>query len=214
MLRAAGRGAHRRRGDAAGAVLGDDHASRAGGAGGAQHRAQVLRVLDVVEEDDERVLLVSRGGDDLVERHVGIAGDLQRHALVVAEAHQPVEPVAVHRPHRDPPRVGLVADAGELVVVVRRRWEHDLRRLAPAGGERLLHRVAAVDPLAAADLLARSAEVAGPVLTPVRRAHASASASGAAPPFAPGRPPRGRAFRNILSGAPSSPKRARIIRSR
>jgi hypothetical protein len=55
VLDGAGRGlAHRRR-HLGGAALGDHHARRAGALGRAADRPEVLRVLDLVERDQQRL---------------------------------------------------------------------------------------------------------------------------------------------------------------
>ena len=55
VLDGAGRGLADRGRHLGGAALGDHDAGRAGALGGAADRAEVLRVLDLVERDDQRL---------------------------------------------------------------------------------------------------------------------------------------------------------------
>ncbi len=106
----------------------------------------------MVQHDHERVLVFARRVENLLERHVGIAGRLERHALMVAEPRQLVELGTVHRAHDDAPRMRFVAYPAQLVVLVRRRRrQNHFRGRAPSRRERLLDRIASIEPFAAGD---------------------------------------------------------------
>ena len=80
----AGRGIDHRRGDAGGAMAGQDDAMHTAGLGAAQQRAQVLRVLHLVEQQQQRGLAARLGQrQGLVEAGVGIRPRGQGHALMV-----------------------------------------------------------------------------------------------------------------------------------
>lgn len=135
----------------AGAALGDDHAVAAEGGDGADDRAEVARVGDAVEGDDQRlVAVVVRGGREVLGVRVLVRRDLEDQALVV-------EPVghAVELGARGFHQVDVAALAGELegladaLVVV-----DELLDVEGGGGnavaQRLEDRVAADDHLAGA----------------------------------------------------------------
>ena len=118
MLRAACGGADRCGRYAARAVLGYDDARSPDGACRAQYRTDVLRVLEMVEYDDERIFVLFDGCKELVEADLRIARGLEGDALVVPEARELVQLVALHRSDDQTTRVRLVADAADLVVFV------------------------------------------------------------------------------------------------
>ena len=72
-----------------GAALGEDHAVDAGRLGGAQQRAEVGRVLEVLEDQQQRVVGANRRpGEELGKVGESPLGDLQQDALVPVEAGQ------------------------------------------------------------------------------------------------------------------------------
>ena len=87
MLDGAGRGLADGRGHGGRAPLGDHDPGRAGHLGRAADRAEVVRVLDLVEGDDQGV----RVGEQRARIGVGIGIDLGDDALVVGRAGQPLE---------------------------------------------------------------------------------------------------------------------------
>ena len=111
----------------------------------------------MVKDNDERILVLFDERDDLLEPDVGISRRLERNALVVSEPRQLVELIALHRADYEPTTLCLVADALNLLVLVRkRRRQDDLRARAASGRERLLDGIASVNPLAAGHHLPRS----------------------------------------------------------
>ena len=162
------------RGDATRTVLGDDDPRCANGAGRPKNRADILGILKVVQHQDERILVGLNIRKKFLKPDIGIARRLQGNTLMVSEARQPIQLVAVHRTHDEPPRMRLVADAPNLLVLIREcRRKDDFRRRAPPGGKRLLDRIATKNPLPARHQFAGSLMMPVPVVhyldeTPIR----------------------------------------------
>lgn len=97
-------------GHAGGAALGHDHAVAAEGGDGADDGAEVARVGDAVECDDQRVLaVVVGGGCEVLRLRVLVRRDLEDEALVVEAVRHAVELGA-----RGFHQVDVAACAGEL----------------------------------------------------------------------------------------------------
>ena len=76
---------------------------------------------------------------------------------MMSKPRQLVELVALHRADDEPTAPRLVADALQLVILVRiRRRQDDLRARAASRGKRLLDGIPSVDPLPAGDHLPRT----------------------------------------------------------
>ena len=122
--------------DMRGTPLGQQHARRAGGLGRAADRADVLRVLHLVEGDEQRV----GRGEQIVQFGVRVRVDLSHDALVVGRAAALLELGGGRR---------LDALAGKpssraAPVVAQMRWTRRRR-----GAQRLVDRVAPVEELPA-----------------------------------------------------------------
>ena len=79
-----------------GAALGDDDAVRTGGLRGTDDRAEVVRVLDAVADDDERrFAALLRDAEDVVERDIFLRGGLRDNALMRAGDAHVIELAAV-----------------------------------------------------------------------------------------------------------------------
>ena len=87
----AGAGPPGGRGHAGGPTLGQEDALRAERGRRPDHRAEVARVGDPVQRDQQRRGLLQRGGDQVVERLVGERRHLQADALVQHAAGHPVQ---------------------------------------------------------------------------------------------------------------------------
>lgn len=111
-----------------GAALGDDDAVRTGGFGGTDDRAEVVRVLDAVADDDERGLTaLLRDTENVVERYIFLCGGLRDDALMGAGDAHVVELAAV---------AGHGRDAALF------RLGGNVREVCALGEEDLVHRAA------------------------------------------------------------------------
>ena len=99
--------------EARAAPFGNDHAVHARAFGGADDRAEVVGILQLVENDEEgRLVLFLRVGEDVVERAVILGGGEGDDALMGSDAAEKVELGAVDLLDRDLlfPRLGEDAD--------------------------------------------------------------------------------------------------------
>ena len=101
------------RGNACGAAVGQDDTVDAHGLGGADQRAEVLRVLQVVEDEQQRRFACGFGArQQVVYLHIGIVAHFQRDALGMGVLlGQLLEEAAFDRAHR---HVGSLGGRGDL----------------------------------------------------------------------------------------------------
>jgi lipopolysaccharide export system permease protein len=102
--RSRGGGLDRRR-DRDGAVLGDDHPPEAAGQTGAQHGTEILRILHLVDAENDPGLLAQH----LVERGVGKRPGLSHNAVMVPRSGQRRQPGLVSRLDRYSSRRGQLS---------------------------------------------------------------------------------------------------------
>src|SRR5664280_688887 len=118
-----------------------DHSVDAGGLGGSEQRAEVLRILERIEHEDERRLLALDGsGEDVVQ-----AGELAlvRHegdALMTVETGERRKGAPFHLHYRDA-QVGCVKD--KLLKSLATLGYHEESDRLASGDESLLNGVAA-----------------------------------------------------------------------
>ena len=114
MLDCAGAGIAHGRGDARGAAIRDDDAVHPHGLGGADQRAQVLGVLQMVEDEQQRRFAGAFGRcQTLVQIDIRIIVAFQRHALAVDLLHpQLVKDAAAQVAHRRRPGLRRGQDVG------------------------------------------------------------------------------------------------------
>lgn len=96
ILESAGRGFGHGFGQPRRAALGHDHGGGSGGVGGAHDGAQVVRVLDAVQDNDE-----PRALQDVLQFAVLDGGSQSEDTLVRADARQPVQGLAGLEANRD-----------------------------------------------------------------------------------------------------------------
>jgi hypothetical protein len=101
--------------DAHGAAFRDDDAVGAGGVGGADDGAEVVRVLDAIEDDDEGVLAAALG-EEVVEIVVAFLRDYGDDALMRGGVGHSLEFVAAKEADGDAGVTGVVDDALKLLV--------------------------------------------------------------------------------------------------
>src|SRR5450759_4253634 len=118
-----------------------DHAVDAGGLGGSEQRAEVLRILERIEHENERCLVALDGsGEDVVQAGELALGRDERDALMAVETGKGCKGAAFHLHYRDA-QVGCVQDKLlKSLATLGHNEESD--RLA-SGDERLLDGVAA-----------------------------------------------------------------------
>ena len=123
----------------------EDDAVDPGRLGAAQQRADVLRILERIEDEDERRLVALRGtGQDVVERREPARLDDERDALVAVEPGDRGQRAALDLDDRDA-QPGRVED--ELLEGVPALRDDQQAMGGPAGREDLLDRAAAGDQL-------------------------------------------------------------------
>ena len=162
-----------------GAVPGQDDAGHAGALGAAQQRAEVPRIGDAGDDEQERRHTAGAGRTEVVERHRLDRLGPGEHALRRVRAGFGVEPAAGDRLHPHPPADGERLDPVELLRRVLAVGQPQLADRSATGREQLEDSLPALD-LVAAELPARPRPVA--------------------PRRVPARPALPRAFRPRLAG--------------
>ena len=121
----------------------EQDAVHAGRLGAAQERADVLRILERVEDEDERRLAaLGRAGQDVVERREPARRDDERDALVAVEAGERGQRAALDLDDRDPQARRVQDELLERLAALRARRAADAPRAGrrtpprPAGGRR------------------------------------------------------------------------------
>jgi len=139
-LAGAGRSFDRRGREAGAVVLRDDDEVDAEAVGDAENGAEVLRVGDAVEDEDERRRLPI---DDVVEVGVRPLGDVGDDTVVHAASGQAVDLLRRHLPHRHARALRLGDGALQLRAVLARHADvvHAVRMRA----QRLEHGIESVD---------------------------------------------------------------------
>ena len=108
VLDGAGRRLDRRRAERRLAMRREQDAVHAGRLGAAQERPDVVRILERVEDEDERRLAALRGpGEDVVQAREPARFDDERHALVAIEAGQRRQRATFDLDDRDPQVRGM-----------------------------------------------------------------------------------------------------------
>ena len=176
----------------------------AGRLGAAQERPDVLRILERVEDEDER-WLVALGGprEDVVERRELARLDDQGHALVAIEAGKRGQRAALELDDRQA-QAGRVED--ELLERLPTLRDDEQPMCRPTGDERLLDRAASRDELLVlAENVRRRQGVAGR-----RRTGAAAAAVGRPCPGLPAAPPAGLAGLDPVRDGVAGPDRGLV----
>src|SRR5690606_27169574 len=142
---ASGGAAHHAR-DAGAPPRGEDDAVGAERDGAADDGAEVVRIGDLVERDEERAL--GRAGEELLQREVGELGRERDHPLVAESLGELVELLTAHELDADRERARELDDAGVTSLVAAEDVDH-LERLGivtierfedePRAGEDALH---------------------------------------------------------------------------
>ncbi len=146
VLGRTGAGLDRHGAQGRGTALGEHHAIHPGAIGHAQQGAQVLRVLDAIQGQDE-ASGAGRGGGRRVEIFYGekfLRFDQRHYALVSGRLGQQRKLLARLLAHSDP---GLAADGDQPLqaVVLALAGHQHVVETPPSGLERFLHRVNAVE---------------------------------------------------------------------
>ena len=145
VLDGAGRGLDRGRAERRLAAGREDDAVDARRLGASQQRADVLGVLERIEDEDERRLAaLGRPGEDVVERGEPARLDHERDPLVAVEPGQRGQRAALDLDDRDAQAGGMEDELLERVPALR---DDEQAMGGPAGGEDLLDRAAAGDEL-------------------------------------------------------------------
>ena len=147
VLAGSGAGLDGRRAERGGAALREDDTVDAGRLGRSEQRAEVRRILEVLEDEDERVAATGpRVRHDLAELGPATLADLEQHALVAIEAADARELIGGHAVDRQIRSAGRVGDGAQLGRRLRAGADEQPMRLT-SGGERLGDRAAAADPV-------------------------------------------------------------------
>jgi len=148
VLHRAGGGGYHRLGDAHAAPLLEDDAVNADRVSDAQQAADVLRVLQQVERQEEVALVAQHGRfQQRLEVGVDIGAGPQHHALVVGPFGQIVDDAARHAADAHPARLRCADDVQDWPLFLHRLQQQKLLEVAAVGPQRFQHRPAAVEKL-------------------------------------------------------------------
>ena len=114
--------------------------------GGAQQRAQVLRILDHIEEQNQRRFATSlRQIEHVVDRDVGILADLGQNALMAVG--DPIEHGPLYVLNRDRALLRQSNSIVEVAAFLHAFGHQQLIHFPPVGAKHFINRVASPDVL-------------------------------------------------------------------
>jgi hypothetical protein len=117
---------------------------QAGRFGGAQQSAQVLRVLERIEQEQEGLFSTPVGEvEDIRQGALRVTADLERHALVIGG--NPLKLWARSRLDRKPARLSQLENFGELAFLLGALGDQQGKCLPAPGAQGFVDRISPVD---------------------------------------------------------------------